>query len=70
MIMSKANVMRDDRGDGADFLNQQRAIDEAKNERMKSENDENKLDPEQVNRQKNREYKPDVDVKKAGSGKH
>lgn len=68
--MSKTNVRRDDRGDGADFLNQQRAIDEAKNERMKSENNENKLDPEQVNRQKNREYKPDVDVKKTGSGKH
>jgi hypothetical protein len=40
--MSKANVRRGDKGHGADFVNQQRAMDEAMNEqsRLKKESNE------------------------------
>ena len=67
--MSKANVKRSDQGDGSDFINSQRSIDEAKNERMKSEQDENKLDPEQANRPTNRnETSATISKKKTGGG--
>ena len=67
--MSKAKVKRNDSGDGADFINMQRATDEAKNEKMKSERDENKLDPEQANRGNNRSDSTDsTSQKKTGSG--
>lgn len=69
-VMSKSNVKKEGHGDGEDFIKQQSAIDEAKNERMRVERNESKLDPAQVNRRKNREYKPGVDVKKTGGGKH
>jgi hypothetical protein len=67
--MSKAHVKRTDHGDGSDFINSQRTVDEAKNERMKSERDEDKLDPEQANRPANRSETSDtVSKKKTGSG--
>jgi hypothetical protein len=68
-IMAKSNVRRDDQGDGADFINHQRAVDEAKNESIKAERDTDKIDPEQANREKNRTHKTDVSVKKTGGGK-
>lgn len=68
--MAKSNVRRDDRGDGADFLNQQRAVDEAKNERLKEQRGTAKLDPEHASRRKFAERKPGVSEKKAGAGKH
>lgn len=67
--MAKANVRRDDKGDGADFINRQRAVDEAKNEKMKENQGSGKIDPEQVNREKNRTHKTDVSEKKTGGGK-
>lgn len=66
--MAKSNVRRNDSGDGADFVNLQRATDEAKNERIKGQHGSDKLPPEQANRGKNRQHKPDVSQKKAGGG--
>lgn len=67
--MSKAHVKRDDHGHGSDFINSQRSVDEAKNERMKSERDEDKLDPDQANRPVNRNETSDtVSKKKTGGG--
>lgn len=44
--MAKTNVRRGDRGSGADYINTQRGVDDAINERLKSENQDNKLDPQ------------------------
>jgi hypothetical protein len=49
-------------GDGADFIETQRAMDKATNERTKSETGDESLDPEQVNRRK-AERKPEVSIK-------
>jgi hypothetical protein len=67
--MAKSNVRREDQGDGADFINHQRAMDEAKNERIKEDQGSDTIDPEQANREKNRGHKTDVSTKKTGSGK-
>jgi hypothetical protein len=67
--MSKAKVKRTDSGHGADFINLQRTTDEAKNERLKSERDEDKLDPSQANRPENKNETTDtVSQKKTGGG--
>jgi hypothetical protein len=67
--MSKSHVKRTDRGAGSDFINSQRSADEAINERRKSEQGENKLDPEQNNRPINRDESTDtVSRKKTGGG--
>lgn len=66
--MSKANVKRGDKGHGADFINSQRSRDEAMNEKMKSENDQDRLPPEQANRQNNRDSSSDVSQKGTGGG--
>jgi hypothetical protein len=63
--MAKSNVRRKDHGPGADFINQQRNVDEAINQNKKESADD-KLDP---NRQGDAEYRADVDVKKAGRSK-
>ena len=62
--MSKANVKRTDHGAGSDFVNSQRAVDEAKNEQMKTDRGEDKLDPEHVNRPVNRDETSDTVSKK------
>ena len=68
--MSKAKVKKDDKGPGADFVNLQRSTDQAKNERIKSERDEDKLDEADANRSENRdEASTTVSQKKTGGGK-
>jgi hypothetical protein len=68
--MARTNVRRGDTGNGADFLNERRAVDEAVNERLKSENEENKLDPRSANNKTKAEYKPNDSTKKTGRTKH
>jgi hypothetical protein len=43
--------------------------DKAKNERIKTETGEEKLDPEQANRPERRGHKTDLSQKKTGGGK-
>lgn len=69
-IMSKANVKRNDKGHGADLINERRAVDEAINERMKSEGETDKLDPRTANNKSNAEYEPRDSTKKTGRSKH
>jgi hypothetical protein len=62
--MSKANVRREDRGTGADYVNQQRAVDEAMANKAKQERSD-----ADVNRIKNRNgdnHKRDISQKKTG----
>jgi hypothetical protein len=68
--MAKTNVRRGDRGSGADFINHERAIDEAVNERIKSETDREKIDPRQANNRRRADYEPDLSEKKTGRRKH
>jgi hypothetical protein len=68
--MAKTNVRRGDTGPGADFINTQRAVDDATNERIKSENEDNKLDPRTANNRNKVEHRPDPSVKKTGRHKH
>jgi hypothetical protein len=55
------------KGPGAEFVEQQKNIDQAINENEKSRTGKRKLEPGQPN---NADYKSDVDVKKAGRTKH
>lgn len=68
--MAKANVTRDSKGDGSDLVNLQRNMDEAKNERMKSERDTNRVNPQQASRKQHADRKHNVDMKKSGASKH
>ena len=68
--MARTNVRRGDTGHGADFINERRAVDEAINERIKAENEDNKLDPRSANNQTKTEYKPKDSTKKTGRSKH
>jgi hypothetical protein len=63
------NVKRTDRGVGADFINQKRAVDDAINEQLKQERGREKLDPEQNNSRKN-EQRPGISEKKTGHSSH
>lgn len=67
--MAKANVRREDKGPGADYINDQRAVDEAINERLKAESEADKLDPRSANNPSKTEYKPEDEVKKSGRTK-
>jgi hypothetical protein len=67
--MAKTNVRREDKGAGADFINHQRAVDDAINESIKSETGRDKIDPRQANR-KDIEQRPDPSQKKVGRSKH
>lgn len=60
-------MRRDDRGTGADFINEQRAVDDAINERLKSESGKEKIDPRKAD---NVEHKPELSQKKTGRTKH
>ena len=68
--MAKTNVRRDDTGPGADLINTQRAVDDATNERLKTEGDSDKLDPQTANNKTKTEHKPDPSQKKSGRMKH
>jgi hypothetical protein len=68
--MAKTNVRRGDRGPGADYINTQRAVDHAINEKLKSETDQDKLDPRTANNKTRTEHKPDPSQKKSGRIKH
>jgi hypothetical protein len=70
LTMAKTNVRRGDRGEGADLINTQRAIDDAINERLKSNTDSKKLDPRLANNQNKTEHTPDLSQKKTGRSKH
>jgi hypothetical protein len=61
-IMAKAKH----KGPGAEFNDLQKSVDKAMNENKKATTGKQKLDPD---RQNQTEYKPDVDVKKAGRSK-
>ena len=67
--MSKANVRRGDKGSGADFINERRAVDEAVNEKLKSESGEDKLDPRSANNKTKAEHDPEDSTKKTGRSK-
>jgi len=67
--MAKTNVRRGDKGSGADFNNLQRAVDEGVNERIKSENESDSIDPREANR-KDAEQRPGPSQKKTGRSKH
>jgi hypothetical protein len=54
---------------GSDFVDHQKTLDKAKNERIKTETGEEKLDPEQANRPERRGHKTDLSQKKTGGGK-
>jgi hypothetical protein len=68
--MTKSNVKRDDKGSGADFINEKRAVDDAINERFKSESESDKLDPRTDNDSRKTEYDPNDSTKKSGRTKH
>lgn len=67
--MAKTNVRRDDRGVGADLINEQRAVDDAINERLKSESGKDKIDPRSANNKEKVAHKPDLAQKKTGRTK-
>lgn len=54
---------------GSTFVDSQSALDQAKNERIKSETGEESLDPEQANNPARRNHKTDVSRKHTGGGK-
>lgn len=66
--MAKTNVKQGNDGTGTDFINHQRAMDEALNEKIKSGQDTDKIDPAQANRPDNRRRETDVSEKKSGGG--
>ena len=68
--MAKTDVRREDRGTGADFINERRAIDDAINEKLRSESDDGKIDPRTANNQNKTEHKPEDSLKKTGRTKH
>ena len=67
--MAKTNVKRDDHGSGADFINERRAVDDAINERMKSEEETEKLDLRSANNKNKASHKPQDSTKKTGRTK-
>lgn len=60
---------QDAKGSGESFVEQQQSTDKAINERIKSERDKDKLDPEEANDPANRDRKSDTASKKTGGGK-
>jgi hypothetical protein len=53
----------------SDFVDHQRVLDDAKNERIKAEKGNDKLDPKDANNPARRNHKTDVSQKKTGGGK-
>ena len=54
------------KGDGTDFMNEKKAVDQAINEKIKSETGDQKIEPETANNKNKTEYKPKDSVKKIG----
>jgi hypothetical protein len=67
--MENKNEKKAGAGTGTAFTENQASIDQAKNERLKSEAKSNKLPPEKANNPNARNTKSDVSRKKTGSGK-
>lgn len=65
----KSTVKNENTGSGTEFSNSQQATDKAKNEKIREEQQSEKIDPSQANREKARTYKTDVSKKKTGGGK-
>lgn len=57
------------RTDGGDFIEEKKAVDRAINERIKSENKTNKIDPRTANNPSETEYDPNDSTKKIGRTK-
>ena len=57
------------RQDGGHFINEKKAVDQAINERIKSENDSEKIDPRSANNPTKTKYDPHDSVKKTGRTK-
>lgn len=68
--MAKTNVRRSDSGTGADFINERRAVDDAVNEKLRSQTEDKKLDPRTANNKNKTEHVPDLSQKKTGRSKH
>jgi inhibitor of KinA sporulation pathway (predicted exonuclease) len=54
---------------GSAFTGHHRALDAAKNEKLKEETRQDKLDPQNANNPARRNHKTDVSQKKTGGGK-
>lgn len=67
--MAKANVRREDKGPGSDSINERRAVDEAVNERLKTQTESEKLDPRTANNKNKAAYNPHDSTKKSGRSK-
>ena len=67
--MENTNEKKSNDESGSAFVNQQQALDKAKNERIKTETDTNKLDPKIANNPSKRNLKTSVGQKKTGGGK-
>ena len=63
--MKKQNA----KGSGQAFIEQQKATDDAINQRLKEEKSKNKLDPKEANDPENRNRASDTAGKKTGGGK-
>lgn len=57
------------RKDKGDFIHEKKAVDRAINERIKAENESNKIDPRSANNPTKTEYHPHDSVKKTGRSK-
>lgn len=66
-VMDKTDANKEERGAGGDFIRGQRAVDDAINERLKSETGKEKIDPRKAD---DVEHKPDHSQKKTGRTKH
>jgi hypothetical protein len=65
----KANEKKSNDGTGKAFTDAQSSLDQAKNKRLKSQKDSDKLNPDVANNPTNRNHKTDVSKKKTGGGK-
>ena len=54
------------KGDGTDFIKERKAVDQAINEKIKSESGEEKIDPQAANNKNKMDYEPEDSVKKVG----
>jgi hypothetical protein len=68
-IMKNTNEKKSNDKSGEAFVNQQQAVDKAKNERIKPETDSGNLDPKLANNPSKRNLKTDTGQKKTGGGK-
>ena len=57
------------KGDATDFIDHQSEMDKAKNERIKSNQNSQKIESRQRNQKENETTKTDVSQKKTGGGK-